>query len=641
MDRVPIYLIIGLASIPCAISYIFGHFSGSFSILDGLTLFFVLCASYSVISMLSAGLMLISGLVIGLLSAVYLKVNQEYFLLYETYLTKDSLSLFPDLLLAAKNFVPMGYIVTMVVTGSATLITACWFGRNIRKPKAKLLLGISLTCLVAAIGHGSAHSTRYDTTDNAETWTELEFLYSFENPIMFFARSFLPGKHIERTENSFLNSIAAGIKNGSLKELPEEYAAVNFIDLMPEYPGHERIDDPINYVKYRNKQPSENSLQDSNQPNVLIIVLESVRAYEMNTEIDGTTLTPNLLKIAEEGAVFNNFYATNRVTVKSETAILCSLLDTQNYSPYSVSDGKIGARCLPKILGELGYKSIWIHGYTKDFFNRKKFMPSLGFSELFASEEFEASGYDNDSDIGWGVPDTVLFNKALDMLEKREEPFFAEILTLTNHQPFKWDYKDIQFPTALDYESNDVYDNYLKGIHYTDYALGKFWEAFSASSLKENTFVLITGDHSVPYYPESMVSESEQLDTLFKMPFIVLGPNIRHQKIDTRASHLDIAPTVLSIIEENPDISALGRPLLGQHSTDSDRPIFLLNMDNAGFLYGETTCLPTQDICSDSSDCVNYQNTYCIGTDSDVIPQAANIMKDYLTIVLKAGYPEF
>ena len=636
--RTTIYIKLGLAALPLMLAFQFSYAGDAFSIIDGVTLFCALAAIYSLLSIISTRLMLVLGSLVTVLCIIFFKVNQEFYLLYEAYLTKEALGLFPDLILAAKHFVSSTLIIVSTCAALFFLLASYFLGKWLSKPSTKSLLCLSALFLVAGLANASMHAKRYDGTDHLNDITGPQLSYDYENPIMFFMRSFMPNNSTERSENSFTRSISTAIRNGGLTELPQEYKLENFAALIPEYPGYERVHDPLNLLKYRSM---ENEARNPSRMNVILIVLESVRSHEIGLELNGISLTPNLNRIAEAGISFTNFYANNRVTVKSETAMLCSLLDTQNHSPISVTDGEIGANCLPKILGSLGYETFWIHGYTKEFFNRGEFMPTLGFKHIYAREEFERDGYDNENDIGWGVPDTLVFQRTLEILEAQQEPFFSEILTLSNHQPFKWDYKDIRFPQPLDYESDDIYRNYLKGIHYTDYALGQFWDAFQQSSLKENTIVLITADHSVPYYPESMTSEADQFDALFKMPLIVVGPDIAKEKISTTASHLDITPTVLSMLNVSSEVSALGRPLLGKHSTQAPRPIFMLNMDNYGFQFGEMACLPAKDICVDEEPCIRADNNYCRGTNTNDIPQAATAMKKYVEVMLEARYPNF
>ena len=38
--------------------------------------------------------------------------------------------------------------------------------------------------------------------------------------------------------------------------------------------------------------------------------------------------------------------------------------------------------------------------------------------------------------LGWGQCDEEMFDYAFDILSKQKEPFFAEIMTLSNHFPF-------------------------------------------------------------------------------------------------------------------------------------------------------------------------------------------------------------
>jgi phosphoglycerol transferase MdoB-like AlkP superfamily enzyme len=424
--------------------------------------------------------------------------------------------------------------------------------------------------------------------------------------------------------------------------LPERYAIDNYKDLIIDYPSyHSLLPDkrPLTNV------PDMSKKAHGNQKNVIMIVLESVRAYETSLFDAEYSLTPNLDKISKKGVSLPNFYASNRQTVKAEQALLCSAIDYMGDAPYALKHGVFNGDCLPKILAQNGYETHWFHGYTKEFFNRKQYHKSIGFENIYAKEEFEADGYDSANDIGWGVPDTILFDtvfKKLESLDKESKPFFMEVLTLTNHQPFDWDYGELTLaPNRYD-KADHKYKNYQKGIIYTDKALGQFWDKFKRSKFAENTVVIITADHGVPFYPSEKMAAAEKREILFRIPFILIDPDTTEPAvITTQLSQLDVAPTVLSMLDISSTNAFIGRPFYGDSATQSDRPILLLSSNGLSVRYGDLSCNPVGEMCTAGDNtCKQVGALQCLTHDDSLLKygQQAINYHEYLKLALETGF---
>ena len=81
--------------------------------------------------------------------------------------------------------------------------------------------------------------------------------------------------------------------------------------------------------------------------------------------------------------------------------------------------------CLPEFLKDKGYNTSWIHASDSSFDGQVFFLKN-GFSEIFDRNDFA-----KDSEkLGWGFSDEELFNKALDVLSKEDQPFLVQFLLL-------------------------------------------------------------------------------------------------------------------------------------------------------------------------------------------------------------------
>jgi glucan phosphoethanolaminetransferase (alkaline phosphatase superfamily) len=341
--------------------------------------------------------------------------------------------------------------------------------------------------------------------------------------------------------------------------------------------------------------------------NVILVVLESVRSSEMGKYgKPHQSATPFLDWLSEHSINFEKNYSTAPLTVKSETAINCSLLDSFSALPLSKSSENLGKMtCLPSIFVDLGGTANWMHGYSSEFYSRKQYHREvLGFSELTEIENFYGSGFDygrakadltelNQQDfLGWGVSDARVFDEALKQLPTYQRPFFLEILTLSNHLPFEFDW-NIEFPDHL--QTTETYlDRYRRGIYYTDQALAKFFAEFSVSEAAENTLLVVTGDHGIWVFDEDEnINAVRKYEQFYRVPLMIYGKSLPPLVIDRASSHLDIAPTLLGLLGLSPAKAMLGNDLASTHETAYKRAPIVTVMDGKfGYHLDEVSCVP-------------------------------------------------
>lgn len=336
----------------------------------------------------------------------------------------------------------------------------------------------------------------------------------------------------------------------------------------------------------------------SNKMNVLILVLESVRASEMGLYGAMESATPFLDALGKEKIFAKKFYATSNFTVKSEHAIHCSMYDYMIGAPLSKRGMDIKTMCLPKMLQASGYRTVWFHGNNIEFYNRAEYLPKIGFSENLG---LEILNKDNDLPVlGWGISDPALFDVALDNLNAFDEPFYAEILTVSNHMPFDYTW-DIDFPPYLAAHST-MYERYRRGIYYTDQAVKGFYNRFKNSKLADNTILVITGDHGVWTFPDSSTSNLQKNEQLFRVPLIMDIPNSDGLFLDGNYSHLDIAPTIADVLQFEQPNDFLGMSMLKAKEELTGRAIYLMTEQALSFRFDNQACVPSVQ-CQNNINC--------------------------------------
>jgi phosphoglycerol transferase MdoB-like AlkP superfamily enzyme len=293
--------------------------------------------------------------------------------------------------------------------------------------------------------------------------------------------------------------------------------------------------------------------------NVIAIQFESLENIVINQSYYNQEITPNMNKILKSSIYFNNIYEQVREGNSSDAEFMF------NTSIYPISNGSTFLRfgdnrynSLPCILNSYGYTSIAIHGDDKEFWNRDRVYPALGFNSYIHEDHFSYKKMD-----GMGIADESLFLQTYDEFKKIENPFYMFIITLTSHMPFDIsdDFKYLELP-------NDDYScNYLQSIHYTDMVFGDFYNKLNDSGMLNDSILIIYGDHEgVHKYYDTYLPENNG-----QVPFIIYIPGIDGLVMDKIGGQIDMMPTLLYLlgIDENDYNKSLMGKNLFTNSVDS------------------------------------------------------------------------
>src|SRR5262249_41096026 len=138
----------------------------------------------------------------------------------------------------------------------------------------------------------------------------------------------------------------------------------------------------------------------------------------------------------------------------------------------------------------------------------------------------------------WGVADEDLFTLSLRELDKRASqglPFFAHIMTTSNHRPYTYP------PGRIDIASGAGRDGAVK---YTDWPIANFLHRVRAKPWFPNPVFVIVADHCA----SSRGKPTLPIDR-FHIPLLVYAPaHLKPERIEQVASQIDVAPTVLALL---------------------------------------------------------------------------------------------
>lgn len=296
------------------------------------------------------------------------------------------------------------------------------------------------------------------------------------------------------------------------------------------------------FVKIPVADPSPLPFALTSKPNIVLILMESVRAFESGSYGASPSLTPNIDRLAREGILFKNFYANGAQTIRGEFAIHSSYVPNMRGGQVFIDQPDLGVKTLGMVFKDQGYSTHWIGSHPPTFDNKIKFHSQHGI------ESFHYKLKPRYAPIGMGAADLDLVEYALDVLLHQKGPYFAEIMTLSNHYPFASYPTDLEAPTV---HGSEIYQKYCHGIYYTDAAVGAFFTKVRANRAFDNTVFMITGDHGIWIFPEDprfsgMVLRQE---AFFRSPLIFGSPRqLKPQRVELLGSQIDITPTLLDLL---------------------------------------------------------------------------------------------
>jgi lipoteichoic acid synthase len=290
--------------------------------------------------------------------------------------------------------------------------------------------------------------------------------------------------------------------------------------------------------------------------NIILVQLESTESFLVGLEINQQQITPNLNRLCKESMYFPYFYSQIGQGNTSDAEFIT------NTSLYPRARGGIATDfigikypSLPRLLKQNGYVALTFHPNVVTFWNRDNLYPCLGFDQYY-DREF----YQNEDRLGpWGSSDEVLFKKALPELlelQAKGQKFYASLITLTNHHPFKLpdERKRIKLPSELE---GTLLGNYLYSVNYQDYALGRFIEDLKASKLWDKSLLVVFGDHygftkaMDPQLQKDFLAllgrEHDAIDRLH-VPLLIRVPGLKPQVIENVGGQIDILPTLANLL---------------------------------------------------------------------------------------------
>ena len=297
------------------------------------------------------------------------------------------------------------------------------------------------------------------------------------------------------------------------------------------------------------KSPANVQLEETphtEKRNVVMIMLESVRARSVTPYNPDLQTTPFLDELADESLLAERAYTIVPHTTKALVAAECGI------EPHlvreiteSTPDG-IPARCLARLLGEQGYESAFFQPGGVDWEGRPQLVENFGHDELISLEDMNTEGFQMGNYFGY-EDDIMLEPSRLWLQQHGEGPFLATYKTLTPHHPY-------HTPTRYGMENfaeAEVLNNYLNSVRYVDFFIKNLFDQYKGMGLYEDTIFVFYGDHGEGFMEHGRTQHDNVIwEEGLRVPLMIHDPQ-RWQnggRVDELANLTDIAPTVVDLL---------------------------------------------------------------------------------------------
>jgi arylsulfatase A-like enzyme len=350
--------------------------------------------------------------------------------------------------------------------------------------------------------------------------------------------------------------------------------------------------------------------EEATAPNVILVTIDACRADHLSLNGYSRPTTPNLTRMASEGANFTLALSQATITVRSMTSLFTSLYPKMHGVMNSELRVSSSVPMLPEVLSRAGYATAGFGGGNPSLYHNAGIARGYDFYDdcrsiwtLVPQRILSRLGVVKRMDVGSArmtPPAETIFNKARCWLDHDPgRPFFMFIHLMDVHAPYlppngyadmfgrspegvssdiklnrkanalvlgksemffdlveagEFDKMDEMNITGAEIGAADLkrlIELYDGSIAYADSQIGKFMDDLSARGILDNTLVIVTADHGEGFLDHGRLFHSGDLvyDELMRVPLIMRYPKVipPGTSIDEQVRLIDVMPTVLEV----------------------------------------------------------------------------------------------
>lgn len=235
------------------------------------------------------------------------------------------------------------------------------------------------------------------------------------------------------------------------------------------------------------------------QPNIILIFADDLGYGDIGAYGSQTIKTPNIDRMAAEGAKFDEFYAASPVCTPSRAGLLTGRYPIRQgihgvFAPESLQGMDPEEITIAEMLKEVGYTTGLVGKWHLG--HHEKFMPwNQGFDEFFGlpySNDMGGLYYFRNQEVLFDEIDQRYLTRtyteeALKFIDKhRQQPFFLYLAHNMPHVPIY---------ASPEFEGKSAGGLYGDVVEELDWSVGQILKRLEEQELSENTLVIFTSDN--------------------------------------------------------------------------------------------------------------------------------------------------
>ena len=284
--------------------------------------------------------------------------------------------------------------------------------------------------------------------------------------------------------------------------------------------------------------------------NVVVVIMESMAACKVGHFRPERNLTPHLDSLIAGSLIFENAYSAGIHTHNGIYSTLFSqpAIPGRHSMKWTVIPKIDG---MPALFHSKGYQTIYFTTHDEQFDNVAGFLYANGIGRIISQKDYPAKEVKSTL----GVPDHVMFDRAIEELGKERRPFFACLMTASDHNPYI-------LPDDIGWEprSKNISE---KMVEYADWAIGRFIRKAKQTSWFANTLFVFVADHG-----SSDESLYDMPLSYHHVPLLFYAPGqIKPDRRSDLALQTDIGPTIAGMIFDSEYGNPAGIDLQRQRRT--------------------------------------------------------------------------
>jgi len=311
--------------------------------------------------------------------------------------------------------------------------------------------------------------------------------------------------------------------------------------------------------------------------NVLVVLIDTLRADRLGSYGNERGLTPFLDEIAAKGVVFSNAFAPSSWTVPSIASLFTSHYPSQH--KVTTFDSKVPdeAVTLAEALSSRGFLAA---GFTANFRLTKELGYAQGFDEwrrYTGRTSIKVRGdHLRDESLQWLEQQSVLQSAKRQFLylhfmephapyqpiQPYRSRFFVPVDGV-NEVAANEKMGRINFAAITPEEIKllrSLYDGEVASI---DAELRELFRLLEAQGFLRDALVVITADHGEEFKEHGRTAHGHALyDESIRVPLIVVAPGLEPDVVDENVSLVDVTPTILELLKLSPEPNFEGRSLV-------------------------------------------------------------------------------